>query len=175
MDITIRIVEVGEYSDVSLISKICGFVEDKDEKLLYDFESIALKCFDYVQFSSSTFLMAFTPDNIIVGGCGIAITNGLHIDCLCVEPVLQGKGIGTAILNKATKIGLILNIKEPKWIDLVIPYKNEVFPLDQKKQITLEIDRYSPKYKKNVNFYTKNGFQIVILPGMIDAYCRKLI
>ncbi len=172
MDVDVIVVELDEV--ISVIGEVCGYHMDQDDHIFNDIINIAEKCFDHVLFSSSTFLVAFSHDKTIVGSCGLSFTNGLHIDVLCVDPPVQNNGIGTAILTKALEIGNILNTTKPGWIDLVTPYGNGVFPMTQKNQLTLEVDRQSTNYKKLTAFYTKNGFQMATPPGML-TYCRKLI
>lgn len=172
MSFNIILIETG---DVSIIGDTCGFIEDKDYVYISGFIDVATECFDTVMFSSTTFLVALHHDDKVIGGCGLSITNGLHIDALCVKPSYQNQGIGTRILNKAMEIGITLDTKKPDWIDLVIPYGNGVFPMSDKKQLTLEIDRYAKDYHKLVSFYTKNGYEVSSVPGMCEAYCRKTI
>lgn len=169
MDVNVCIVEADA---VSLMGEAFGFIIDTD-MIIYDFLTIADKCFDVCNTYTSTFLIAFSVDNKVVGGCGLSITNGLHIDMLCVEPALQSQGIGTAILKKALEVGEVLDHKYPSWTDFVTPYGNGVFPKAEKRQITLEVTKSSRDYNKNISFYAKNGFQVVSLPGMSEAYCRK--
>lgn len=170
MSFKIILIETG---DVSIIGETCGFTEDKDDVYMSGFIDVATECFDTVIFFSSTFLIALSHDDKVIGGCGLEITNGLHIEALCVTPSYQNRGIGTAILNKVTEIAILLDIKKPNWTDLVIPYGNGVFPIHQKKHLTLEIDRYTRKYEKLAKFYKKNGYEIHSLPGVCEAYCRK--
>jgi len=164
------IVEGGTHP--SLIGQACGFIRDDD--LVHEFLKIAERCFDPVRLRclSSTYLVALSPeDDLVVGGCGVSITNGLHIDMLCVDSLRRNRGVGTAIVDAAARIGESLNEKCPDWIDAVTPYGNGVFPDGERRQLTLEFDRGRSRLLHR--FYAKNGFEIHSFPGATEFYCRR--
>lgn len=156
----------------SLVGAVCGFVSD--DRLLCELFGIADARFDGAgccSYLSSTFLVATDRKGAVVGGCGISIQNGLHLEALCVAQEASNGGVGTAIVEEAVRIGRLLNEKRPGWVEAVVPYGNDAFPDDERRQLTLEVHRDS-EYKR---FYTKNGFEMYAVPGVSTLFCRRAL